>query len=86
LQIGFDDIVKPTTLESNKCPRSSRQLKNTLEFIDLGLKGMTAELNAVMEQRVQQPLDLLSTLERLADIELKPHFQNAIALGPDISF
>ena len=47
---------------------------------DLRLKGISDELGAVMEQAAQHNLDLLTTLSRLADIELEHRFQNAIAL------
>jgi DNA replication protein DnaC len=58
---------------------STRQaLKDKL--IDLRLKGMADELDAVLEQAAQHNLDLLSTLSRLADIEREQRFQNAIAL------
>jgi DNA replication protein DnaC len=46
----------------------------------LHLKGMADQLGASMEQAAKNNLDLLTTLTRLADIELEQRFQNAIAL------
>jgi len=58
---------------------STRQaLKGKL--IDLRLKGMADELDPVLEHAAAHNLDLLSTLERLADLELEQRFRNAIAL------
>jgi DNA replication protein DnaC len=58
---------------------STRQdLKGKL--IDLRLKGMADELDPVMAPAAAHHLDLLSTLERLADLELEQRFRNAIAL------
>lgn len=58
---------------------STRQaLKGKL--LDLRLKGMADELDPVMEHATAHNLDLLSTLERLADVELEQRFRNAIAL------
>jgi DNA replication protein DnaC len=58
---------------------STRQaLKGKL--LDLRLKGMADELDPVMEHAAAHNLDLLSTLERLADLELEQRFRNAIAL------
>ena len=58
---------------------STRQaLKGKL--LDLRLKGMADELDPVMEHAAAHNLDLLSTLERLADLELDQRFRNAIAL------
>jgi DNA replication protein DnaC len=50
------------------------------KLIDLRLKGMADELDVVIAHAEQHNLDLLSTLSRLADIELEHRFQNAIAL------
>jgi DNA replication protein DnaC len=50
------------------------------KLLALRLKGMADALGAVMEQAAQQNLDLLTTLRRLADLELKQRFHNAIAL------
>jgi DNA replication protein DnaC len=50
------------------------------KLIHLRLKGMSDQLGVVMEQAVKNNLDLLTTLSRLADIELEQRFQNAIAL------
>jgi DNA replication protein DnaC len=58
---------------------STRQaLKGKL--LDLRLKGMADELDPVLEHAVAHNLDLLSTLERLADLELEQRHRNAIAL------
>jgi DNA replication protein DnaC len=45
----------------------------------LRLKGMAKALTTVVEQASQDNLDVLSSLERLADIEIEQRFQNAIA-------
>ena len=50
------------------------------KLIALRLKGMADELDAVMAHAEAHNLDLLSTLGRLADIELEQRFHNAIAL------
>lgn len=50
------------------------------KLIDLRLKAMSDELDTVMAHSAKQNLDLLSTMDRLADIELEQRFQNAIAL------
>src|SRR6266496_6395308 len=50
------------------------------KLLALRLKGMADALGAVMEQAAQHNLDLLTTLRRLADLELEQRFQNAIAL------
>jgi DNA replication protein DnaC len=58
---------------------STRQaLKGKL--LDLRLKGMADELDPIMAHATAHNLDLLSTLERLADVELEQRFRNAIAL------
>lgn len=58
---------------------STRQaLKGKL--LDLRLKGMADALDPVMEHAVAHNLDLLSTLERLADLEIEQRLHNAIAL------
>ena len=58
---------------------STRQaLKGKL--LALRLKGMADELDPVMAHAAAHNLDLLSPLERLADLELEPRFRNAIAL------
>ena len=41
---------------------------------------MSDQLSTTMEQTQTNNLDLLTTLDRLADIELEQRFQNAIAL------
>jgi DNA replication protein DnaC len=46
----------------------------------LRLAGMSDHLATVMEQATQHNLDLLTSLQRLADLELEQRFQNAIAL------
>ena len=50
------------------------------KLTQLRLKGMADELTTVMEQATQNNLDLLTSLDRLADIEIEQRFQNAIAL------
>lgn len=50
------------------------------KLIHLRLKGMADQLGATVEQAAKTNLDLLTTLTRLADIELEQRFQNAIAL------
>jgi DNA replication protein DnaC len=50
------------------------------KLIDLRLKSMAEQLGTIMEHAAQQNLDLLTTLSRLADIELEQRFHNAIAL------
>jgi DNA replication protein DnaC len=50
------------------------------QLAHLRLKGMSDHLETVMEQATQHNLDLLTSLQRLADIELEQRFQNAIAL------
>jgi DNA replication protein DnaC len=50
------------------------------KLLDLRLKGMADELDATMAHAEAHNLDLLSTLSRLADVELEQRFQNAIAL------
>jgi hypothetical protein len=50
------------------------------KLLELRLKGMADELEAVMAHADTQNLDLPSALVRLADIELEQRFQNAIAL------
>jgi DNA replication protein DnaC len=58
---------------------SSRQdLKAKL--IDLRLKGMVDGLDATVAHAAAPNLDLLSTLGRLADVELEQRLHNAIAL------
>lgn len=46
----------------------------------LHLKGMSDQLATVVQQATQNNLDLLTSLDRFADIELEQRFQNAIAL------
>jgi len=53
-------------------------LQDTL--IHLRLKGLADQLDATVEQAVKNNLDLLTTLTRLADVELEQRLQNAIAL------
>jgi DNA replication protein DnaC len=50
------------------------------KLLALRLQGMADALGAVMEQAAQQHLDLLTTMRRLADLELEQRLQNAIAL------
>jgi DNA replication protein DnaC len=50
------------------------------KLIDLRLKSMADQLDDVMEHSAQHNLDPLTTLSRLADIELEQRFHNAIAL------
>lgn len=57
---------------------ATRDLKDKL--IQLRLKGMSDQLGSLMEQATTNNLDLLTTLDRLADIEIEQRFQNAIAL------
>lgn len=54
-----------------------QDLKDKLTLLRLG--GMSDHLATVMEQATQHNLDLLTSLHRLADIELEQRFQNAIA-------
>ncbi len=54
-----------------------QDLKDKLTHLRLG--GMSDHLATVMEQATQHNLDLLTSLHRLADIELEQRFQNAIA-------
>ena len=58
--------------------RTRQDLKAKL--LELRLKGMADECDAVMAHAETHNLDLPSTLGRLADIELEQRFQNAIAL------
>jgi DNA replication protein DnaC len=55
-----------------------QELKDKL--IHLRLKGMSDALSTTVEQAATNNLDLLTTLGRLADVELEQRFQNAIAL------
>lgn len=57
---------------------ATQDLKDKLTQLRLG--GMADQLSATVEQAATTNLDLLTTLSRLADIELEHRFQNAIAL------
>jgi len=50
------------------------------KLLNLRLKAMTLELDAVLEKANQKNLDLLSTLHLLADTELEQRWQSAIHL------
>jgi len=58
-----------TTLQDLKDKRSA-----------LRLKSMSEQLGTVMEHAAQHNLDLLTTLSRLADLELEQRLHNAMAL------
>ena len=58
---------------------STRQARKG-KLLDLRLKGMADALDPVMAHATAHHLDLLSPLERLADVELEQRFRNAIAL------
>lgn len=55
-----------------------QDLKDRL--IQLRLKGMSDQLEATVEQSAQNNLDFLTSLSRLADLELEQRFQNATSL------
>jgi DNA replication protein DnaC len=55
-----------------------QDLKDKLTHLRLG--GRSDHLATGMEQATQHNLDLLTSLQRLADIELEQRFQNAMAL------
>jgi DNA replication protein DnaC len=57
---------------------ATQDLKDKLT--QLRRKGMADHLTTVMEQATQPNLDLLTSLDRLADIEREHRFHNAIAL------
>jgi DNA replication protein DnaC len=57
---------------------ASQRLKDKL--IDLRLKGMLQQLDPTLEQATQKNLDVVTTLNLLADIELEQRWQNAILL------
>jgi DNA replication protein DnaC len=50
------------------------------KLTQLRLKGISDQLEAIVEQAARNNLDFLATLSRLADIEIEQRFQNAIAL------
>ena len=50
------------------------------KLLAIRLKGMAEQLGTVLEHAAQHNLDLLTTLSRLADLELEQRFHNAIAL------
>ena len=50
------------------------------KLTQLRLKGMADHLGVTIEQAAKNNLDLLSSLGRLADLELEQRFQNAIAM------
>jgi DNA replication protein DnaC len=55
-----------------------QELKDKL--LELRLKGMSDQLDTVIEDAATQNLDFLATLSRLADLELEQRFQHSIAL------
>ncbi len=57
---------------------ASQRLKDKLT--DLRLKGMLQQLDPTLEQATQKNLDVVTTLNLLADIELEQRWQNAILL------
>jgi DNA replication protein DnaC len=57
---------------------ASQRLKDKLT--DLRLKGMLQQLDTTLEQATQKNLDVVTTLNLLADIELEQRWQNAILL------
>jgi DNA replication protein DnaC len=57
---------------------ATQDLKDKLT--QLRLKGMSDQLEAIVEQAAATNLNCLATLSRLADIEIEQRFQNAIAL------
>jgi DNA replication protein DnaC len=57
---------------------ASQRLKEKLT--DLRLKGMLQQLDTTLEQATQKNLDVVTTLNLLADIELEQRWQNAILL------
>ena len=57
---------------------ASQRLKDKLT--DLRLKGMRQQLDPTLEQATQKNLDVVPTLNLLADIELEQRWQNAILL------
>jgi DNA replication protein DnaC len=57
---------------------TSQRLKDKLT--DLRLKGMLQQLDPTLEQATQKNLDVVTTLNLLADIELEQRWQNAILL------
>ena len=57
---------------------ASQRLKDKLT--DLRLKGMLQQLDPILEQATQKNLDVVTTLNLLADIELEQRWQNAILL------
>jgi len=57
---------------------ASQRLKDKLT--DLRLKGMLQQLDPTLAQATQKNLDVVTTLNLLADIELEQRWQNAILL------
>jgi DNA replication protein DnaC len=57
---------------------ASQRLKDKL--IDLRLKGMLQQLDPTLEQATQKNLDVVTTLNLLADIALEQRWHNAILL------
>jgi DNA replication protein DnaC len=57
---------------------ASQRLKEKLT--DLRLKGMLQQLDTTLEQATQKNLNVVTTLNLLADIELEQRWQNAILL------
>jgi DNA replication protein DnaC len=57
---------------------ASQRLQDKLT--DLRLKGMLQQLDTTLEQATQKNLDVVTTLNLLADIELEQRWQNAILL------
>lgn len=57
---------------------ASQRLKDKLT--DLRLKGLLQQLDPTLEQATQKNLDVVTTLNLLADIELEQRWQNAILL------
>jgi DNA replication protein DnaC len=64
--------------EEEKIMMDLRRLKEKL--VNLRLKIMAQELDAVIENANMKNLDFLSVLERLADLEAEHRWQNAIKL------
>ena len=56
----------------------TQRLKDKLT--DLRLKGMLQQLDTTLEHAAQKNLNVVTTLNLLADIELEQRWQNAIHL------